>query len=546
MPVRRLQNYAYCPRLFFLQWVEGVFQENADTVAGDFAHRRVDQPSAFDLESAFRPGASIRSVELSSERLGLHGVVDLVESGEEGIEVVDYKKGVHWRNASGKPVAKDYDAVQVQGYYLLLRDNGHKPVSASVYYAESKTRVQVPVDEESLSRCLNLVQQAQQLAESGVCPDPPQSSSRCLKCAAYPICLPRESLFWKTGKDTLPGPRVPPRPDGVDGEILVVQDFRARIGLRGGNLVVERPDDKLVKAPLEQIRAVNIYGAAQISTQALHELMTRDVPVSYFSPSGRFVGMTHGLPVSGVDARRGQYRLFDDPDLRLMLAKEIVRGKIHNQRTMLMRNGNASEQDITKMADLRDATSSAESIDSVRGIEGAAAALYFGAFSTMLCDTEVSSWDWNGRNRRPPKDPVNALLSLGYSVLSKELTGICHYVGLDPFLGFFHSPRYGRPALALDMMEEFRPLIADSVVISLLNRKELSAGDFVKSSRGVFLKDGARRSFWQAWGRRMDTEVTHPCFGYRMSYRRMMDVQIRQLWRFCRNDCEKYVAFTTR
>lgn len=127
-----------------------------------------------------------------------------------------------------------------------------------------------------------------------------------------------------------------------------------------------------------------------------------------------------------------------------------------------------------------------------------------------------------------------------------QLTGIAHVVGLDPFLGFFHSPRYGRPALALDMMEEFRPLIADSTVLSLINRGEITIDDFVSTTHGVILKDSARRQFWRAWTRRLDTEVTHPHFLYKMSYRRMLSVQMQQLWRFCRNDIATFHPFTTR
>lgn len=151
-----------------------------------------------------------------------------------------------------------------------------------------------------------------------------------------------------------------------------------------------------------------------------------------------------------------------------------------------------------------------------------------------------------GEEQPPPRDEVNAMLSLGYSVLTKELTGIAYTVGLDPFLGFFHSPGYGKPALALDMMEEFRPLITDSVVISLINRREVGPEDFERTAKGTLLKDFGRRQFWRAWTRRMDTEVTHPAFGYKMTYRRMLEVQMRQLWRFFRNDIDAYSGFTTR
>jgi CRISPR-associated protein Cas1 len=178
------------------------------------------------------------------------------------------------------------------------------------------------------------------------------------------------------------------------------------------------------------------------------------------------------------------------------------------------------------------------------GIEGEAAALYFGQFRTMIKNVD---FDFSMRNRRPPRDPVNALLSLGYSILVKELAGVCHAVGLDPFLGFYHHPRYGRPALALDLMEEFRPLIVDSLAIYLLNRGELSRdSDFLTSTHGCNLNDRGRHVFWQGWFRRLDTEVTHPVFGYQMSYRRMLEIQARQLWRFVRKEAAGYRAFTTR
>jgi CRISPR-associated protein Cas1 len=175
-----------------------------------------------------------------------------------------------------------------------------------------------------------------------------------------------------------------------------------------------------------------------------------------------------------------------------------------------------------------------------------AAKVYFEHFSSMLKGKAAWRFDFEGRNRRPPRDPVNALLSLAYSMLAKELTGVIHAVGLDPFLGFLHQPRYGRPALALDLMEEFRPLIADSVALSLINRGEVGPDDFVNAASGTFLKDAGRRAFWEGYFRRMDTEVSHPEFGYKMSYRRMLEVQARQLWRFLRGEAAGYHAFTTR
>ena len=294
----------------------------------------------------------------------------------------------------------------------------------------------------------------------------------------------------------------PPRPEGDDGEVLVVQTPGAQIGQRGDELLVSVKGEEVRKLPGQQVRAIYCYGAVQMTAQAVSTCLELGIDVSYFSPAGRFLGMLGGLPASGVDARRGQYRLFELPGVRLQLAREVIRAKIHNQRVMLMRNGDVPDRVSSLMASFRDSTESARDLTSLLGIEGSAAALYFEQFESMLKQREDWKFDWRGRNRRPPRDPVNALLSLGYSMLAKELAGVCYSVGLDPFLGFMHQPRYGRPALALDLMEEFRPLIADSVAISLINRGELGPEDFIKSANGTFLTDKGRRPFWEAWFRR--------------------------------------------
>jgi CRISPR-associated protein Cas1 len=311
-------------------------------------------------------------------------------------------------------------------------------------------------------------------------------------------------------------------------------------------LVVSVKGEELRKLPGQQVRAIYLYGAVQLTAQAIETCLELGINVAYFSPAGRFLGMLQNLPASGVDARRGQYRLFEQPGIRLNLAREIIRAKIHNQRVMLMRNGEPPEQALQLLAGFRDATASASNVTELLGIEGSAAALYFEQFESMLKQRDDWTFDWRGRNRRPPRDPVNALLSLGYSMLAKELTGVIHAVGLDPFLGFMHQPRYGRPALALDLMEEFRPLIADSVAISLINRTELGPENFIRSANGTFLNDRGRKVFWEGWFRRLDAEVTHPEFNYKMAYRRMLEVQARQLWRFVRGEASGYHGFTTR
>ncbi len=583
MGVRNLHNFIYCPRLFYFQWVENIFQENADTVAGSHVHRNVDAPSKLNdpKDLGLPEGSKLRSLRLESESLGLIGVVDIVEGGPDGAEIIDYKKGSARRDAEGDRVAKEPDAMQVAAHALLLREHGVNAVRGAIYYAADKRRVPVEFSEELFAKVRKAIEDARAVAASGKCPPPLKNDARCLYCSAYPICLPNESLWWakrrkaaepegqlnfgfagqtddtvrdkilealdfaaeSTGKEpTLQ----PPRPGGDDGEVLVVQKPGAQIGQRGDELIVSVKGEDARKIPGQQVRAIYCFGAVQITAQAVETCLELGIDVSYFSPAGRFIGLLRGLPASGVDARRGQYRLFELPGVRLQLAREVIRAKIHNQRVMLMRNGDVPDRVTNMMASFRDSTESARDLTALMGIEGSAAALYFEQFESMLKQRDNWKFDWRGRNRRPPRDPVNALLSLGYSMLAKELTGVCHSVGLDPFLGFMHQPRYGRPALALDLMEEFRPLVADSVAISLINRGELGPEDFIRGANGTFLNDRGRKPFWEAWFRRLDAEVSHPEFSYKMAYRRMLEVQARQLWRFVRGEALTYHGFVTR
>ena len=211
----------------------------------------------------------------------------------------------------------------------------------------------------------------------------------------------------------------------------------------------------------------------------------------------------------------------------------------------------------------------ADSIDTLLGLEGNAARVYFEHFGGMLkvsresrgespgpdsgsaaLDSRPSaldlSFDFAGRNRRPPRDPVNALLSLAYSLLAKDLTIVTQTVGFDPYLGYFHQPRFGRASLALDLMEPFRPLIADSAVLSAINTRMVTPGDFLRAGEAVALTADGRKKFFQAYEQRMDTLVTHPLFGYRVNYRRLLEIQTRLLARVLTGEMMTYPVFTTR
>ena len=233
----------------------------------------------------------------------------------------------------------------------------------------------------------------------------------------------------------------------------------------------------------------------------------------------------------------------------LGLARGWVVSKIKNARTLLRRN--LAEDDPVVLGQLEQLARKAEdapSIEALLGLEGSAARAYFGAFSGMLKgDARVrATFDMEGRNRRPPRDPINALLSFAYALLAKDFAVTPATVGLDPMLGFYHQPRFGRPAPALDWMEEFRPLIADSVVVSAINGGVVDDGDFLRAAGSVALSPKGRKAMLEAYTRRMDQLVTHPVFGYRISYRRVLEVQARLLGRVLTGELSAYPAFRTR
>jgi CRISPR-associated protein Cas1 len=324
--------------------------------------------------------------------------------------------------------------------------------------------------------------------------------------------------------------------------------------LKGETLEIRPPKtDKLKKASeakLIETAQLNLFGNVQLSAQALRELAAREVPVLHLSYGGWLAAVTTPPPHKNIELRRRQFEAADNAGTCLQLAQAFTAGKIRNQRTLLRRNARELPTEaLVMMAEMRRKTEQADGLERLLGLEGTAARTYFAHFSRMFktpTPEDEPHFDFNGRNRRPPRDPVNALLSFMYAMLMKDMLVTLIGVGFDPYLGFYHQPKYGRPALALDVMEEFRPLVADSVVISLINNGEIRPGDFIARAGAVALTDSGRRRVLEAYERRLDTLVTHPLFGYQLSYRRIFEVQVRLLARFLLGEISHYPAFCTR
>lgn len=548
LPARMVNEYQYCPRLAYLEWVQGEWADSSDTVEGRAKHRRTDRkggslPPAEELDDHERLHA--RSLTLSSNRLGLIAKMDLVEAEDGSVTPVDYKRGKRPHTAKG---AWDPERVQVCVQGLILREHGYTCTEGVLYFVGSRERVRVEFDDELIAQTIDAIGGLRAIAEGGETPPPLEDSPKCPRCSLVSICLPDEVNYLKR-EETQPRSLAVKRDEALP---MYVQANGVRIGKKGETLVVSDRDESLQTARLIDISQLVLMGNVSLSTPVVHELMRREIPVSFHSYGGWFIGHTVGTGHKNVELRTEQYRASFDERRCLHLARRIVETKIQNSRTLLRRNwrqGDRPDDVLELLKDDARRAGRAEDLSSLLGIEGAAAARYFRCFGGMLQrddDERALAFDFETRNRRPPTDPVNALLSYAYALLTRAWTVAVTAVGFDAYRGFYHQPRYGRPALALDLMESFRPLVADSAVIQAINNGEVRPSDFISVAGSVNLTPEGRKRFIGTFERRLAQEVTHPLFGYRVSYRRLLEVQARLLARHLLGDIPDYPDFRTR
>lgn len=573
LPARMLNEFVYCSRLFFYEWVEGVFAHSDDTVEGALRHETLGEKAEALPAAASAEGERIhaRAVSLSSDTHGLIAVIDLVEGSGSRVTPVDYKRGAP-RERDGVLEAWPADAAQLCVQALVLRDNGYTCDEAIVYYNQTKQRVRLAISDELVASTVAALAEARRIAAAGRIPPPLVDSPKCVRCSLAGICLPDETralllgqqletepdtalqlaLFdGETGEVTEADPEEVRRlvPAADDLRPLYVTGYGFSVGKSGGVLQIKEKGALVQETRLNDVSQVNVFGSVSVTSGAVQALSELERPISYFTMGGWFYAMTTGLGLKNVFLRREQFRRADDEAFCLDIARSIVASKIRNQRTLLQRNHlEPPARTLEALRRLARQALGVGALESLLGIEGTAAAYYFGHFAGMLKveDDERPTFDFTHRNRRPPRDPVNALLSLGYSLLVRDLTSVCHAIGFDPFVGFYHQPRFGRPALALDLMEGFRPLVVDSTVLVVLNTRIVTKDDFLTVGESVALSPKGRKRFLQAYEQRMDTQVTHPLFGYRVSYRRVLEIQARLLARVVSGELPAYVGFETR
>ena len=656
IPVRMLNEFTYCPRLAYLEWVQGEFTDNLDTRQGTFGHRNVDKPSRAavpasadmtrnvaassslsglessvedDSKPADSPLLKTRSITLSAYHEGLVAKLDVLELEGHVATPVEFKKGAIPSNPerSWEP-----ERVQLCAQGLILRENGYRCESGELYYIESHQRVVIEFDDVLVMRTRELIKQLRELSQTEQIPPPLVDSPKCPRCSLVGICLPDETnllirdqsppidaagsqLKAGTGSNRIGTASqnlrpvrqlVPARDDALP---LYVKEQGASVGKDGDRLVVRNRDAKLISVPMIEVSQVSLFGNVQMSSQLIREVVDRGIPICHFSYGGWFSAITTGHDNKNIELRIAQFAAAADPTRSLALAKGFITAKIKNCRTMLRRHGGAKEavetrvessssldgppsrfdldnlpvelisssspsaadeevgdqgdafgddsramarsappktfvRDLDQLMEWIQKAARAPSAESLLGLEGMAAKVYFAGYAKILKGGQT--FDFTGRNRRPPRDPINALLSFVYSLLTKEVTIALRSVGFDPLLGFFHKPRYGRPSLALDLAEEFRPIIGDSTVMTLVNNGEVTPSSFVSRAGSVTLTEAGRKAVIAAFERRMEHEITHPIFGYKISYRRVLEVQARLLSRVVLGELHEYPGFCTR
>ena len=330
---------------------------------------------------------------------------------------------------------------------------------------------------------------------------------------------------------------------------LYVTTPEAYLSKDGLNVVISVKQKEIFRIPIHNIEQIVTFGYMGASPGLMKLCADSGVSLTFLSPQGRYISRSQGPTKGNVLLRKAQYKYSDEPNYSLHLCKLFISGKIQNYRNILRRfiRDNGEDFSIVNAAEelqrCKRRVLNADSIDSIRGIEGEAATSYFGVFSHLLLK-QKEDFIFNGRNRRPPKDAINAMLSFVYPLICNDMTAALETVGLDPYVGFMHTLRPGRASLALDMMEELRAYLGDRLVLSLINRKQITIKDFLQQGdEGIIMTDSGRKTIISAWQNRKKEQITHPYLNEKVSIGLLPYIQSMLLARFIRKDLDDYPVF---
>lgn len=527
LPISLVAHHVFCPRRAWLE-VQGEQTDTRQVAVGVREHQASDDSGASRRDVR-------RAVDVRSDSLGITGRCDTVEVATSGaLTVVEHKSTPVRR----RPEVTEPTKVQLTLQVVALREMGHVVSGSAVWFSSHSERVVVPVTSADEQTARAAVEATRATVAGAQAPAPLEDDPRCTRCSHIGVCLPDERALSPVTRQI--------RVADPDSQIVHVATPGSRASVRGGRLVVERHDAEKTTVPLERVLGVVVHGNVDISAALLRELMWRDLTVVWCSSRGRFIGWSHSGHSPNGSARVLQHAA--SACGRLDLAREFVAAKVSNQATFVRRHG-APREVVRKLRALQLQAGSAKSLEELLGVEGDSAARYFKQWPAMLMDAANGGLLSSGvveRSRRPATDPFNAALNYAYAMLTADAVRALVACGLDPHAGFLHSSTRNKPALALDLMEEFRTPIAESVVLRAVNNGELNNGDFTVALGSVSLREGGRKSLIEAYERRVTESFTHPLFGYRVTWRRAIEVQARLILGVLDGSQSRYVGIRVR
>ncbi len=520
-----LHDIGYCHRLFYLTEVEGLQATNAAMFAGRALHAELDAEE--DGERT--------QLELADPGLGLVGKVDAIRRRDGSLIPYEHKRGRSRRDDDKKPQAWPSDRLQVVAYAAMIESaTGQSIAEGRVRYHAENVTVRVPIDDQARRDLEEAIALARRLRESTERPPVAENERLCVRCSLAPVCLPEEA---RAAAD--PG-REPVRlfPPDRDGTSLHVATPGARVGRSRDTLTVTLPDDPSPpsKHPIRAVDSVILHGYAQITTQALALCADREIPVHWITTSGHHTASLTST-AGQVQRRLRQYRALADDATCVRLAKALAHAKVEGQYRYLMRGSRADDDlreamrpDLAPLRIALEAIAACPDRDALRGHEGSAAVGYFRGLARLIVASVPDSLRYSTRSRRPPLDRFNALLGFGYGLLHAAVMRAILASGLEPALGFFHTPRSAAYPLVLDLMELFRVPLWDMVVVGSLNRGQWDPDrDFVATPGKVWLSDEGRRRAIGLFEARLDESWKHPVLNYSLSYARTLELEARLL-----------------
>lgn len=506
IPISLVAHHEFCPRRAWLE-AAGEHTDTAQMQIGTNSHRGADNVAA-------SRSTEFRAVDVFDDDWGLTGRLDAVRIDGHSYTIREYKATPVRRSVEVTAPMRLQLALQAK----CLRSMQGAEVATEIYFTSHNRVVQVELDEQDYRNAHEAVVQTRTCVTAPAAPEPLEDDARCTRCSHASVCLPDERQMRADARRiTVSDP---------DAQIVHLTTPGSRAFTRSGQMRVVKGDEELAVVPLDLVQGVQVHGNVDLSSGLIRELLWRQVPVVWCSGTGRMYGWAQASYGPNGAARVQQH--VASAQGRLGFAREFIAAKVANQATQLRRAA-AVEPAVERLRAIQRLIGEAERWQDILGFEGEAASIYFGRWPMLLKERIRDEWDWSGRSGRPATDPVNALLNYGYSMLTSDAVKAVIACGLDPHAGFLHSSGRNKPALALDLIEEFRAPVVDSVVQTVINNGEVQPRQFSGTLGTWRMNDTARKSLVAAYERRMSTEFRHPIFGYSVTWRRALEVQARQV-----------------